>query len=928
MDNDCNANVSDGGYTQLQMPLGVPDGFSMLATRSASDPSSWATVKGLVFCDASAILAEVASLDVAAEVCCVEPGVQHGSWAGLPLPHSIEEEGFILRPLPGFIWPATTERIVPVPHKETHALLGLTPEDITNEIFVEVRYALRPSALQNFHFDDVRDGILRLFVVPDDEAREHRIFAVAEEDSVEKALAASRSREQARLINFLHSAAAPPERWASTTDSQSVEAEEEELDRKPAEGSGLFPHQVASVNWMMEAEREECVQARTVTFANQTWGAEYEVELPAGGVLAHPPGAGKTRIVASFVSLKPAPTTILCPPHLAEFWRNELSTQGGTATVLPFGSDLDDPGRLVIDEPQDLTHAERIRARAAASRAASLWIICGTPQANRHLLGELLLGRPRAHFASTSSEYIGEPVWPYIFQKRYLADPPAVCLPRPELDVVEVSVNPGVEGIDAAVAGLSGYLMDQMVHLTFGRAATELIMERARSLEDMGFAVHDCHEITLADWDVAVKQRSDRRAAAVANRLVALEAEMAEQEQVFANRDDLDALRDVPVILHVNDMGVEAAPAEWNAFWAGQTLEATIGEGALVSRESDCAGCCRRNPSAVLAIFIADEAMPIGYAPNEGAPPMPAVRIAARHAGRLLHGARVTLEVRRVGIIEDEIGNISSEIARDAVEMSIMHEVQQLRMEKASLERAKRFAAEVRESLGSRTSTSCPICFEDHTTVAILPDCSHAFCRGCFERTVGLSGDPGGAFGCPICRCPSLRRDVVIFRHDGGEDALPQKLVRLVELLRDLQDEKVLIFVQWASTLPYLRKMLGEHGIPALALEGDLPTTMDALRRFSRPGDSESSANVLLLSFQRHASGINLQFCRHVIILHPYCPETASDLAFVSMRDVRGYETQAVGRVRRYPQTNVVRVYRIFAACSVEEEIYSTAWNR
>lgn len=317
----------------------------------------------------------------------------------------------------------------------------------------------------------------------------------------------------------------------------------------------------------------------------------------------------------------------------------------------------------------------------------------------------------------------------------------------------------------------------------------------------------------------------------------------------------------------------------------------------------------------------------MGYAPDEGAPPVPAVRIAARHSNLFRPGARVRLEVRRVDIIDEEAGIVTQEMARDGVEELLQQEVQQLRQEVASLERARRFAAQVGSSLASRASTACPICLEEATTVAILPDCAHAFCRQCFERTVGLSGDPGGAFGCPVCRSHSLRRDVVIFRHSGGgDDVLPQKLCRLLDLLKELQGQKVLVFVQWTAHLSFLQELLSEHGVEALALAGDLPASMAALRRFADPHDE--SASVLLLSFERHASGMNLQFCRHVIILHPYCPPTASDLTFFSIRSVRAYETQAIGRVRRYPQKETVRVYRFFAACSIEEEIYTAAWNK
>merc|ERR1711971_205661 len=190
--------------------------------------------------------------------------------------------------------------IVDVPQKATHGILGLTPELISNEIFVEVRYGLRPLALADFHFDDVRDGMFRIFVIPDDESGEHRILAVAEEEALEGALAGADTREKERLIRFMHAAAAPPDRWATTIGLQL-----EDTDKTQPDMCDLFSHQVASVGWMKQAEIETIVQAKALDFGHQTFGNNYEVKLPAGGVLAHPPGAGKTRIVAAFIKSNP-----------------------------------------------------------------------------------------------------------------------------------------------------------------------------------------------------------------------------------------------------------------------------------------------------------------------------------------------------------------------------------------------------------------------------------------------------------------------------------------------------------------------------------------------------------------------------------------------------------------------------------------------
>ena len=99
----------------------------------------------------------------------------------------------------------------------------------------------------------------------------------------------------------------------------------------------------------------------------------------------------------------------------------------------------------------------------------------------------------------------------------------------------------------------------------------------------------------------------------------------------------------------------------------------------------------------------------------------------------------------------------------------------------------------------------------------------------------------------------------------------------------------------------------------------DLSHSMASLRRFGKRGEPR----VLLLSSQHHDSGVNLQIARNLIIVHPYCTPSAASPEAVSYTALRAYELQAIGRVRRFPQTRACRVYRLFAEGSVEQSLYS-----
>ena len=123
--------------------------------------------------------------------------------------------------------------------------------------------------------------------------------------------------------------------------------------------------------------------------------------------------------------------------------------------------------------------------------------------------------------------------------------------------------------------------------------------------------------------------------------------------------------------------------------------------------------------------------------------------------------------------------------------------------------------------------------------------------------------------------------------------------------------------------MEYIEACLEQAGLQALSMSFDLARSMAALRSFGREG----APRVLLLSSQYHASGVNLQAARNLILVHPYCTPSASCPEAVSYTALRAYEMQAIGRVRRYPQQKACRVFRLYAEGSVEQSLYSGLYN-
>eukprot|EP01062_Namystynia_karyoxenos_P007640 TRINITY_DN12675_c1_g2_i1.p1 TRINITY_DN12675_c1_g2~~TRINITY_DN12675_c1_g2_i1.p1 ORF type:complete len:1062 (+),score=302.20 TRINITY_DN12675_c1_g2_i1:64-3186(+) len=1019
---------------------------------------------GLLVCEVIVRVQDLAGLDEPAELCAVDPG--QSPWGPgwkqfLPevpdVPQVPEEGGFVLRPLRaalgGVDWdPDRATRALRVPPKDVHRRSGFPrPKLVSNEVFIELRYSMAPSLLRHFEFDDLRDGLLRLFAVPRFGGG-CRLLLAADPAAVGELLqreppplpglaalhilgcaAASclqllgrlppggakaappglparnqQTRQSARLRDFLHAAAALPP-WAEwpSTGADSVCA--------AAPGpSGLFAHQERTVAWMLAVEAEgggAAVSVEPVYFAGVPWGLSYTVPLPRGGCVAHPPGSGKTRIVGELARRCPGaiPTAVRCPAHLVAHWEAELAAVGAKAQVAAYGAEgLAEPGpewRLVLDEPQDIPREHAEATQQLADAAGVVWVLCGTAHAHNDAVGRLVAGRQRWFRAVWADEWRGFPTQGWVQQRRWLRDPPWACLPLPAMTLREVGVSLSpTESTAAAVQGLSGFVIDGVIMCSFGADALRAVVgERRELLAAMGweaaaewdFGGFD-EERDLSDWEAAVEGRTREKRARVAAELERAESEFAEAARGFLRTTGdsvpLDFLSHSPVRVTAGAAQVPAAAAEWNTARenAGRITPGVAVTGLLlqfdpnaataeggaaaaagavtpagrialcapgVPGDRDWAAACRAAAAAGFAacIFVAgpDGPQGMGYA-ESACPSIPACMIPAAAESTLRAAEVVGVEVIPHDNTEDaddaDAGMLTEAVAEDAVGDALQQRCGALRAELSALDSALAFAGRVRELLRD-SEASCPICHDATAAgspregapaaravlapLAVLP-CCHTLCRLCLERIAG----PLAEFLCPLCRREVERAEVTVFRR--GEHAIEEsppglpegfdwrrlttkqrRLLLLVrEVLAEAEDERVVVFTQYVAHVEYLCALFAQAGIATLSLGGSLGEGMHALRTFGTTG----AARVLVLSSQRHASGTNLQCARNVVIVHPFCTPTATGRHSIAHRHTLAYETQAVGRVRRFPQTRDVRVYRLYAEGTIEEELYSGRW--
>ncbi|MFD1171579.1 DEAD/DEAH box helicase [Oceanobacillus picturae] len=142
-------------------------------------------------------------------------------------------------------------------------------------------------------------------------------------------------------------------------------------------------------------------------------------------------------------------------------------------------------------------------------------------------------------------------------------------------------------------------------------------------------------------------------------------------------------------------------------------------------------------------------------------------------------------------------------------------------------------------------------------------------------------------------------------------EALPhhKKAEKLVELIKDIGDKKVIVFTEYRASQLYLQWYLQQHGISSVPFRGGFKRgKKDWMRQLF-----ENHAQVLIAT-EAGGEGINLQFCNYMINY---------DLPWNPMR-----LEQRIGRIHRYGQENDVHIYNFAIRETIEEHIMTLLYEK
>ena len=204
---------------------------------------------------------------------------------------------------------------------------------------------------------------------------------------------------------------------------------------------------------------------------------------------------------------------------------------------------------------------------------------------------------------------------------------------------------------------------------------------------------------------------------------------------------------------------------------------------------------------------------------------------------------------------------------------------------------------------------TCSICLGEIDDDFTLLQCGHAFCTQCLKAMLNQTSDK-----CPQCKfslknttfyAPRIKQ---IFNTNFAEmiKKYGTKIAHLINICKNIiPQDKTIVYCDSPSLIDNLVEILNENDIKAIT-----PNPSTSIMKTVK--DFELEHQVLVLSSEFNASGLNIQFAKTIIVLQPISGDYAR---------VRQTENQIIGRLHRIGQTKEVNLIRLIIKDSVESEI-------
>jgi SNF2 family DNA or RNA helicase len=203
----------------------------------------------------------------------------------------------------------------------------------------------------------------------------------------------------------------------------------------------------------------------------------------------------------------------------------------------------------------------------------------------------------------------------------------------------------------------------------------------------------------------------------------------------------------------------------------------------------------------------------------------------------------------------------------------------------------------------------CSICLGEIDDDFTLLQCGHPYCTACLKLMLSHAPDK-----CPQCKF-SLKNTIFYtprvkqIKNVAFTELIKKygtKIAHLINICKtEISNDKTIVYCDSPSLIDNLVVILNENNITAISPTPTI-SIIDTVSSFKK------SYQVLVLSSEFNASGLNIQFAKSIVLLQPIRGEYAR---------VRQTENQIIGRLHRIGQKHEINLIRLIIKDSIESEI-------
>lgn len=209
----------------------------------------------------------------------------------------------------------------------------------------------------------------------------------------------------------------------------------------------------------------------------------------------------------------------------------------------------------------------------------------------------------------------------------------------------------------------------------------------------------------------------------------------------------------------------------------------------------------------------------------------------------------------------------------------------------------------------------CLICMDEMTELSIT-SCGHKYCTECINNYISVYKK----HNCPKCKTYIDNSNIFMYKDDAKEgkqsdlyklieETKSTKLANIIHYVMEKPDVKIIIFSQWDMLLKKIDNKLRDLSIKTALIKGSVYQKNNAIKSFTK---KNSDVNVILLSSDSAASGLNLTIATEIILVEPI---------YGSADYKKDIESQSIGRSNRINQTKPINIVKFIMKDTVEEEL-------